>query len=290
MINRFSVPKTFDLRRCVCSGQVFRWHEDEPELWFGVDGEHWYQVEERAHEYAIESNANLNAFVQLFDLECNVSDEEARLLAVGPELKEPILRTRGLRLMKPSCPVEAMFSFLCTSNNHIARITPMVRRLSAYGETLDCQTHCRFPDLAAIARIQEFELRTHGFGYRAATIPRVAAILLDRYRSPIAALQDMPDQELRASLASLPGIGPKLADCIMVYAFHRRRVFPVDTHVWHAAAPIYFPDWPIEGATERKKQQLSELLCDRFGDLAARAQQILFADRLLNSRASRRAP
>ncbi|HZH99455.1 MAG TPA: hypothetical protein VEX38_10830, partial [Fimbriimonadaceae bacterium] len=155
----------------------------------------------------------------------------------------------------------------------------------AYGEVLAPGYH-RFPELEVIANIPEDELRSAGFGYRGRTIPLVARqvageggdLWFERCRS---GGYDVAFGEL----LRLPGVGPKLADCICLYGFHFTEAVPLDTHMWQAACRIYFPELAGKAPTEARYRMIGEFVRTRFGSLAGYAQQLLFVDNLKNWRA-----
>ena len=295
-----------DLAKCLTSGQVFRWRR-EANHWIGVDGENAYRLPcdpTRAEGGSSlrtdwKEQASLDSF---FRLDWDYIDV---LAILGPELVPFLGSARGLRLLRPSCPREALFSFLCTSNNHISRITQMVGKLAAYGPPLPAampraaegegvpkyrnplpdEEHHRFPSLDRLAEITEQQLREQGFGYRARTIPLVAHELLarggERYLSET---KTKPYQTVYDELIPLPGVGPKLADCIALYAFDKTEAVPIDVHMWRAACPVFFPQWTGTALSENKRRALGDVLRTRFGALAAVAQQVLFYSSLTAKR------
>lgn len=173
--------------------------------------------------------------------------------------------------MRPSSPREALFSFLCTSNNHILRITPMVRTLASYG------IQDEFPTLDRLAEITEDELRTKGFGYRAKTIPHAARQIIEKGGEEwLSELKSKPYDEAIHSLLELSGVGPKLADCICLFALDKMESVPVDTHVWQAACRVYFPEFEGKSVTAARYKAIGDHLRTKFGDRAAWVQQFLF--------------
>jgi len=196
--------------------------------------------------------------------------------------------TQGLRLLRPSCPVEAALGFLCTSNNHVKRIGPMVQRLAERGPLLPPMRGWKarqFPELEAVAAIPESELRAEGFGYRAATLPQAARAMHERGgRAWLAELAKRPSEDIQAELIQLPGVGPKLADCIALFALDRLDSVPVDTHVWSAAVELYFPEWRGLARSPARMAQVSARVRDEFGEDAAWAQQLMFSSGMLRGR------
>lgn len=315
-MNRFDVtppPGRFDLELCVSSGQVFRWQRHEDGRWIGVDGTNWYvvraygDVPTRRHDaltfvaedrpsygsirYEVRSNAGREAFESLFRLDWDAEEVERRAASLAPELAPYLGALNGLRLMRPSDPTETLFSFLCTPNNNLKRITQMVRALAEYGsplDTVDGYVLNRFPRTDRIAAIGESELRSRGFGYRAATIPDIARAILSKGGDEwIAALKSVTYDEAIARLVELRGIGPKLADCIALFALHHTEAAPVDTHLWQAVTRLYFPEWRDKPLTDVRYRAVGSLLRSKFGPLTGWAHQFLFFDNLLNWRERR---
>jgi len=281
----------FDLPMNVTGGQVFRWRELEDGRWLGVDGGAWFSVRTLADRYLVESNQPEQAFVRLFSLDVDLQSLHGDLLARGPELAPYVKAFPGLRLVRTEDPVEGLFSFLCTPNNHIKRIAGMVRYLASVGPMLDTvegEAIHRFPSLELIFAIPEETLRAAGFGYRAATIPKAAgAILESGGHAFLEQIQSLPFEEAHEGLQELPGVGPKLADCILLFAFHRTEAVPVDTHIWQAAIRHYFPEWQGTDLTGKKYTQIGAFMRERFGSHAGWAQQFLFHDNMLNWRTRR---
>lgn len=262
-----------DLGLTLTSGQVFRWQQHE-DGWRGVDGDAWAFIQESGQKLLIKSN-QVPAFWQHFFLSQTATLPES--LGEHPVFTEYAWRTRGLRLLTPSDPVESLFSFLCTANNHLIRIGAMVRSLAAHGEPFEDSDLCRFPELAVIAAIPELRLRELGFGYRARTIPLVAQELLARGGRPyLESLKSESLSTVREHLTGIPSIGPKLADCIALYALHHRRAVPVDTHLWQAAIAVQFPEWAGQNLTAKKVLAIQEFFEEVYGDDAAWVHLVMY--------------
>jgi N-glycosylase/DNA lyase len=279
-----------DLGLCVSSGQVFRWEKSEDDEWLGVDGGDWYRVTVSQGGLRVESNTSETSFRRLFRLDDDVRGKIARIRELGPELVPYIEQLPGLRVLRPSDVVEEAFCFLCTPNNNLARILKMVRSLAAFGPRLERQDFHRFPDLKTIAELDEQCLREKGFGYRARTIPAIAKQVLDRGGAAwLEGLRSQPYAVAHEQLVSLKGVGPKLADCICLFALHHEEAVPVDTHLWQAAKRHYFRDWEGKSLTDRRYREIGDEFRRRFGNLAGWAHQYLFYDNLKNWRTYRKA-
>ncbi|MCH7944975.1 MAG: hypothetical protein IIC73_03035 [Armatimonadetes bacterium] len=275
------------------SGQVFRWEEVGEDRLLGVDGDDWYLVKTLKPEtYAIKTNASEESFRKLFRLDEPLNEYRKKIVAQAPEMKKYFDQLPGLRVMRPTDAVEEMFCFLCTANNNLKRILSMVRKLAEKGRVMDevegNKIH-RFPDVEEIANIDEQELRDQGFGYRGRTIPAVARQVMDRGgREWLENLRKRPYEEARKKLIELDGVGPKLADCICLFALHHTSAVPVDTHLWQASVRLYFPEWKGKSLTDKRYMAVADHCRDRFGALAGWAHQYLFYDNLLNWRTYRK--
>jgi len=163
----------------------------------------------------------------------------------------------------------------------------MVRSLAEFGESFvqGPLVLKRFPTLNQIAEIEERELRERGFGYRARTIPSIARQVLSRGgQAWLAQLRAAPYADAVRSLEELDGVGPKLADCICLFALHHKSAVPIDTHIYQAAQRLYFPQYRGMPLTLRRYREIGEYLRSKFGNLAGWAQQYLFYDNLLRSK------
>jgi N-glycosylase/DNA lyase len=197
---------------------------------------------------------------------------------------------QGLRVLRYSNPIETIFTFLCTANNHVARISSLVRKLADFGSKHEGVDVFRFPSLQRLASISEEELRAAGFGYRAATLPLVAVELLARGGNRY--VQDLKGkgyQSARKELMSIKSIGPKLADCICLFGLDFSEVVPVDTHIWQVARRLYFPQHSGAPLTQQKYEEFVSFFQKRFGEHAGWAHQALFFDDLVNWRSRKSA-
>ncbi len=282
-------PGRLDLQLCLNSGQVFRWHKLPDGEWLGADGDHWFVVVPIAEgELCVRSNARPEDFEHFFRLDWDAEAVEREVLARGPEMAPYLTELKGLRLLRPSDPVETLYSFLCTPNNNLKRIVQMVRCLAAYGplmaEVQGEGVH-RFPGTETIASIPPLELRGKGFGYRGDTIPSVARQVIERGGdSWIRGLKNEAYQDAHDQLCEIKGIGPKLADCICLFALHQNLAVPIDTHIWQAAVRLYFPELKEKSLTGTRYRMIGDALRCRFGELTGWAHQYLFYDNLLNWR------
>ncbi len=260
-----------DLARIATSGQMFRWVKSEGG-WRVHDGDAVYDLTHEESKLSVASNRAEPEFRSLFRLDQNHENLRDEIARLGPELEPALTRLSGLRMMRPACAREVLFSFLCSANNHIARITSMVWKLS---------TPESFQSLEEIAETPELALRENGFGYRAKSIPLVAQqIVADGGEKMLDQLKNSSYEEARRYLLALPGVGPKLADCICLFAFDHQESVPIDTHIWQQLTKLYHPEWQGSALTHAKYDYSAKAFRDRFGPLAGAAHQFLFVENM----------
>jgi N-glycosylase/DNA lyase len=259
----------FDARLCLSGGQVFGWREDPPGTWTGYDGACRYVVRTDAEGAWVEHGPP-DGFQRFVGTKGDGLAE-----AKCPAVARASARLPGLRLMRPSSVTQTLLCFVCTANNHLARIDQMVERLLELGGGEG------FPGLEAVAGTSPRWFRERGFGYRAEQLVDAARSAAGRGGEEwLASLRDRSYHEAVDELRALPGVGPKVGDCVALYGLHHGEAVPVDTHLWHAAAPLFLPEEAGREATEARKRELASRMRAEFGEQAGWAQLVLFADRL----------
>jgi len=284
------------LRRTLDSGQAFRWRwepgPDGTEVANGIVGRHVFRVEQRARDIRLLSPASpaardaLAAYLALEparprhrrdhgDLAGADGTGRAPLeqiqatLAADPVLARILPHTRGIGLLAQD-PWEVLISFIISQNNNIPKIARSIERLStALGEPIGEGAHA-FPTPARLAAAHPATLRACHLGYRAPYV-REAARRVVAGRLDLEGLRRRPEDEAREALQQLPGVGEKVADCILLFALGHVTAFPVDVWVRRAVERLYFRNRPQPLRVVRAFSRA------RFGPLAGYAQQHLFA-------------
>jgi N-glycosylase/DNA lyase len=179
---------------------------------------------------------------------------------------------RGLRIIRQP-KWECLATFICSSMKqvaHIRQISLALRKRFGNPSNIDKQVVYTFPSLERIAQATERELRACALGYRAKNL-RTTAQLVRSGRCKLEAWSALPDAELREHLCALPGVGAKIANCVMLFAYERLRAFPIDVWIDRVLRERYFP--------RQKKitaQRLREFSETYFGEHGGYAQQYLF--------------
>lgn len=218
-----------------------------------------------------------------FQLNVKLVDLYKEWSAADPHFKNIADTFTGIRILRQD-PTECLFSFICTSNNHISRIQGMVERLcQALGTSL-CQLdqtwYHDFPALSALADSSvEARLRDLGFGYRARFLQQSAKQILDTHdREWLEGLRKVSYIEARDALRSLPGVGTKVADCVCLMSLDKSDAVPIDTHVWQIAKRDYkyAAGKEPKSITERLHKDVGDFFRKLWGPYAGWAQSVLF--------------
>lgn len=180
-------------------------------------------------------------------------------------------------------PVENLFSFICSQNNHISRISTMVEKLcSFYGEKIgeaNGNDYYCFPDIDKLSAAGvEQKLRANGFGYRAKYIEKSAKEIHSKGgRKWFEQLVQMNYKEAHRNLTELSGIGPKVADCICLMSLGHLEAIPVDTHIFQIAQKHYMPNLKsAKSVTGKMYNEIGDKFRDIYGPLAGWTQTMLF--------------
>lgn len=275
-----------DPRLCLRMGQVFRFSVLPDGSLAGGEGSLALGLmEEEKGIWRVESNANRREVEAFFRLDSPPLAVFESCLVIDPRLSSFLKSLEArLTLLRPTSFVEAVFGFLCSQNNHLARIMPMVQHLGRLGEPLGevrGQRIHAFPSLEVLVGVSEASLKEAGFGYRAAHVPRAARRIRELGGEPwLEGLRTCDYEEAVSALSSLPGVGRKLAECILLYGADRTESVPVDTHLWRMAAPLYSAEEAHLPNTPARSAKLSKEMRERFGPLAGWAHLLLFASSL----------
>ncbi|KAM9855804.1 N-glycosylase/DNA lyase [Aulostomus maculatus] len=218
-----------------------------------------------------------------FQLNVKLGDLYREWGAVDPHLKHIADIFTGVRMLRQE-PTECLFSFLCTSNNHISRIQGMVERLCQALGTPLCQldqtSYNDFPSLSALADSSvEASLRELRFGYRARYLQQSAKQILDKHGLQwLEGLRGVSYLQARDALRTLPGVGTKVADCVCLMSLDKADAVPIDTHVWQIAKRDYkyAAGRELKTLTDKVHKDIGNFFRNLWGPYAGWAQSVVF--------------
>jgi N-glycosylase/DNA lyase len=264
----------YDLAATLASGQAFRWRQLD-RWWAGVIGSHWVRLRSDPTSIIAETASPvadwdwLTHYLQLgLDLR-----EVVRSFPDDEPMRAAVAACRGLRLLRQD-PWECLASFILSSTKQIVQIRQITSLLcERYGQPLAVAsgwpTAFAFPSPDRLARLTEAELRSCKMGFRAPYLLATARLIAGG-QLELAHLQTLPVESARNELLALPGVGRKIADCVLLFAYGFQSAFPVDVWVMRALQQLYFPRRRV------RVQRLHRFAATHFGPCAGYAQQYLF--------------
>ena len=265
--------KNYDLAATLDSGQVFRWRQENGS-WLGVVGKRQVRLTQQHDGILAKADAPMETWDWL--REFLQSDVELRkILQTFPDdepMNHAVAECSGLRVLRQE-PWECLASFILSATKQIVQIRQIVAQLcKCFGEQLadtDDDLSYAFPSAEKIASVTEKDLRGCKMGFRAPNLLGAARDIAEG-KLDLNALRYLPYTEARTELMKLRGVGGKIADCVLLFAYGFDSAFPVDVWVERALQTLYFPK---RRANEKK---LRHFAATHFGPHAGYAQQYLF--------------
>ncbi|MCL2638733.1 MAG: DNA-3-methyladenine glycosylase 2 [Oscillospiraceae bacterium] len=232
-MNYFIETNYFNAELTLTGGQAFRWRRLENDRYFGIVGSR--AVELKREKNGIRISDNDEAFWNnYFDIQTDY-EQIVQCLSEDTTLRAACRGADGLRLLKQE-PFETLISFIISQNNNIKRIAGIIERLCAsFGEKIGADTYA-FPTAEVLANA---DLNGIGAGYRAGYI-NDAARKAQNGEINLSALYEMQTDEARFELMKIKGVGEKVADCVLLFAYGKA-TFPKDVHIKQALREFY-PD------------------------------------------------
>ncbi|GHV01176.1 8-oxoguanine DNA glycosylase [Clostridia bacterium] len=282
--NKILIPDNtyFSAEKTLTCGQIFRYRKAEnaadcESVWEVLSADQRARIYERGRESVIECS-DPDYFINYFDLTeeyAGIESEVLRRAGSGREadfMRRAVGFGRGIRILRQDF-FETVIGFIISANNNIKRIQGIVERLCAAAGK-DTGGFFAFPAVGTLAISDEKFYNSIGAGYRSRYIGRAAALLQAANPADPRALNPdglrrMNPSDAARLLLELPGVGPKVADCILLFACRNTAAFPVDTWIAQCYG-AYFED----GATDRK--YIRARLAERFGGVSGFAQQYMF--------------
>ena len=266
----FFTTRNYNLAATLTSGQAFRWYPTADGAWQGIVGRD--QITLRPRENGIEAqtsipNPNWPAVQHYLQTEIDI-DTITATFPNDPPMQAAIAACQGLRLLRQD-PWACLASFILSSTKEIVQIQQIVAALcSCYGDAIESQTFA-FPSASKLASLTESQLRACKMGFRAPYLLETARIIASNQLN-LESIRSLSTAKARETLCELPGVGEKIANCVLLFAYGFQDAFPVDVWVQKAIRQLYFP--------KRKPtdKRLKKFVQTHFGPNAGYAQQYLF--------------
>ncbi|MGV3773039.1 MAG: DNA-3-methyladenine glycosylase family protein [Verrucomicrobiales bacterium] len=271
---QFFPALNYSLAETLACGQAFRW-KFQNGGWEGVIGKHWLRLLQRNDGIEAITAGPIKSWDWLIDyLQLQVSiDSIISTFPSDEHLQAAVASSPGLRLLKQD-PWECLASFILSSTKQIVQIQQIVGMLcDRFGEPLSAPLESgsvhSFPAAERVASLSENDLRCCKMGFRAPYLHGSARMITEGMVN-LEALYQMSLEQARVELLKLPGVGRKIADCVLLFAYGFQQAFPIDVWVLKAIKQLYF-------AKKRpNKKRIEKFTLTYFGPNAGYAQQYLF--------------
>ena len=272
-INSFELADIFDC------GQCFRWNKQENGSYTGVFKGNVMNVQKEGNTVKFKGicNGNIKEIVEdYFDLNRNYEEIKERLSKVDNHLKTSIEYGQGIRILNQDL-WEMIISYIISANNNIPRIKGIIDRISKeYGNEIEWngEKFYTFPSPEQLKNVSIEDYRKLGTGFRDIRLYETVQAVLEKKVDLNEMQNNCNTLEVREQLLTLSGVGPKVADCILLFSTLKRfEVFPIDVWVRRVMNELYIKN---EDETKVNKKELEKIAQEKFGNLAGIAQQYLF--------------
>lgn len=276
MLEQVFAVRDYALGDTLASGQAFRWKPvPGSDAWEGVIGSRWVRLAPGRDRIAARVACAVEDWDWLEDY-LQIDADVGAIIASFPKdehLSAAVVACRGLRLLRQE-PWECLASFILSSTKQIVQIQQIVALLcERFGGRIPAPEASGaafgFPSPERIASLDEQELRCCKMGFRAPYLKGTAEMIA-RGDIDLDAIGGLPVGRARAELMRCPGVGRKIADCVLLFAYGQQQAFPMDVWILKALKQLYFA---------RKRPSPARLLRftqTYFGPNAGYAQQYLF--------------
>lgn len=233
------IGSCFDLKNTFDCGQCFRWNENPDGSFTGIVKDKSVRIYRDSDKIIIENSAEddfKNLWENYLDLTVCYDDIRNEIISLDSRLKCAVESIDGIRILNQE-PWEALCSFIISQNNNIPRIKLIVSRLCEnFGDKID--GGYTFPSADKIAALSVDDLAPLRSGFRAKYIIDAAQkVSLDEVK--LEKMRTAPIDECRKELMTIKGVGPKVAECTLLYGLHRLEAFPIDVWMKKALSTLF---------------------------------------------------
>ena len=268
MKDKFSI----NIDNSINSGQVFLWEKNGND-WYGINGQDILKINKNGIIKSL-----LNSKTNFFRKNDNMQ-EIIKSISKDEIVKKSVKQYVGLRIFKQD-PFQCMISFIISSNSNIQKIKSSLEKISKkFGTKVKIQNKefFLFPKPEKLANASIKEIKKCGVGYRAPFIKQASKMIVLK-KINFKYLEKCDYQEAKKKICVIPGIGNKVADCILLFSLNKLEAFPLDTWMIKILEKYYSNQFSIETKTitEKQYQILHEKIVNYFGPYCGYAQQFLF--------------
>ena len=263
---------TINVENSINSGQTFLWRKTRG-YWYGINGQDILRVDKNGVVDSFQ-----NSKIDFFRKNDNL-DEIIKSISKDKIVRKAVKQYSGLRILRQD-PFQCLISFIVSSNSNIQKIKTNLERLSKkFGERVffDKKEFFLFPEPKVLASASLEDIKSCGAGYRSKHIIEASKMVVSNDIN-FEYLKKCDYVTARKNLCKVPGIGNKVADCILLFSLEKLEAFPLDRWMIRILQK-YFPnifEMHTKGITDKQYNILQEKAREYFGPYAGFAQQFLF--------------
>jgi N-glycosylase/DNA lyase len=280
---QLSTSCPFDLDVTLCCGQAFRW-DRRGEWWYGVVRENAFKIRQ-VDDFLEFGNAE-EKFVNTY---FGLHDDLPKILqqiSKDVHIKRAVEAFKGLRILRQD-PWECLISYICATYKNISAIKLMLSKLcnkSGDKISFDGYDFYAFPTPEKLGKATAKELAKCGLGYRAKYVSQTAKMVYEN-GFDFKGLSKMACEKAKRELLNFPGVGSKVADCVLLFSLEKLEAFPVDVWIKRVILKYYgsyFPNKFVREISSKKPltgteyDKLSLFGQSYFGEYAGYAQEYLY--------------
>ncbi|MHA7646533.1 DNA-3-methyladenine glycosylase 2 [Nitrosopumilus sp. S4] len=263
---------TINVDISINSGQVFLWRKYQ-NYWYGVNGQDVLKIDESGKIKSYENKS--------IDFFRNKDNTEQIIKSISRDkiTKNSVKKYFGLRLMDQD-PFQCLISFIVSSNSNIPKIKQSLEYVCAkFGNKIkfDDKEFFLFPTPEKLSQVSIDEIQKCGVGYRTKFIKEAAKMIILK-KIDFEELRKTNYSEAKKEICKIPGVGNKVADCVLLFSLNKLESFPLDRWMIKILERYYSDEFKINTKTITEKQYeiLHEKIVKYFGPYAGYAQQFLF--------------
>jgi len=261
--------ENFNIKQIADSGECFRWNKIEENKYRGIIFNNVCEVTQNDNEILIDGIEDIDLIKDYFDLNRNYQ-EIMEVYKADEILKKAMDFCYGIRILNQD-KFETLISFIISANNNIPRIKKSVEKISEkYGKKIiyNNETYYAFPTPEELSKTTLEELRECGVGFRDKYILKACQQIVSGEIN-LEEISQLETEKAKKELLKITGVGPKVADCILLFSMKKADAFPIDVWVKRIMENLYIKQ-------EVTLKEIEKYSKKKFGKYAGIAQQYLF--------------
>ena len=268
MKKKFSI----NVENSINSGQVFLWKKNK-DYWYGVNGTNILKIDKKAEIESFQ-NSKVDFFRETDDM-----TKIIKSISKDKIVKDAVKKFQGMRILRQD-PFQCLISFIVSSNSNIPKIKFCLENITKkFGKKVlwEGLEFYLFPKPQKLAKASLVDIKSCGVGYRDSFIIQAAKMIASKEIN-FQNLKKMNYYTAKEEICKIPGVGNKVADCVMLFSLDKLESVPLDRWIVRILSKYYNDKFEIKTKTITPKQYdtLHQKIIEHFGPYAGYSQQFLF--------------